>query len=492
MSQLGRNIPCPCGSGKKYKHCCLGKIDWCSLLNTAPSLAARQMSLRGKNQYFTRFLLGVLQLDDAEGTKSHQSFKRAFTTDAIRAIYSEILEIWPDAADFERVGKQEASSNTALYTGTYEPEAIQSALLRHCLYNDKLLFVDPFIYPLWVREEFNPIVHPEKYHANTIRAAKLWLALAPWVEHGLVGFIRTPGDFDFQLKLKTISTERERFEKNDDLRQALDECVDGYSDQKEMKEYREHILLSHPNETLVDQFVDDHPNATPQEIIFFLEWLERKRNNHAYYTDQGAREKEEFFHFSTGANYEMAKMTARMTASHLVTDLKVRWMEIEYDRAAAKIDLGGWSPFAKAWQGISLSYLNNIPLDFALELRSGDLLGRMRGFLRKTWKSSASSNEFSQTNAESLSAELENEVCIAERELSRMENDLVKSALTSAAVGAGAVILSGGASWLPAGITTALGLGASLLHSKFSRSGFEARYPAAFFLNLKCRSDKKK
>jgi uncharacterized protein YecA (UPF0149 family) len=23
--QVGRNYPCPCGSGKKYKKCCLGK-----------------------------------------------------------------------------------------------------------------------------------------------------------------------------------------------------------------------------------------------------------------------------------------------------------------------------------------------------------------------------------------------------------------------------------------------------------------------------------
>ncbi len=24
----GRNEPCPCGSGKKYKHCCAGKTPW--------------------------------------------------------------------------------------------------------------------------------------------------------------------------------------------------------------------------------------------------------------------------------------------------------------------------------------------------------------------------------------------------------------------------------------------------------------------------------
>ena len=26
MARIGRNDPCPCGSGKKYKHCCLGKL----------------------------------------------------------------------------------------------------------------------------------------------------------------------------------------------------------------------------------------------------------------------------------------------------------------------------------------------------------------------------------------------------------------------------------------------------------------------------------
>jgi hypothetical protein len=27
MAKLGRNSSCPCGSGKKYKHCCLGKHE---------------------------------------------------------------------------------------------------------------------------------------------------------------------------------------------------------------------------------------------------------------------------------------------------------------------------------------------------------------------------------------------------------------------------------------------------------------------------------
>ena len=34
MVKTGRNQPCPCGSGKKYKHCCLGK-EQASRVDTA-------------------------------------------------------------------------------------------------------------------------------------------------------------------------------------------------------------------------------------------------------------------------------------------------------------------------------------------------------------------------------------------------------------------------------------------------------------------------
>jgi hypothetical protein len=39
MAQVGRNQPCPCGSGKKYKQCCLANDE-------AASLAAREQQRR--------------------------------------------------------------------------------------------------------------------------------------------------------------------------------------------------------------------------------------------------------------------------------------------------------------------------------------------------------------------------------------------------------------------------------------------------------------
>jgi tetratricopeptide (TPR) repeat protein len=38
MAKIGRNEPCPCGSGKKYKQCCLAKDE---VARSAPSVAAQ-------------------------------------------------------------------------------------------------------------------------------------------------------------------------------------------------------------------------------------------------------------------------------------------------------------------------------------------------------------------------------------------------------------------------------------------------------------------
>ena len=51
MAKTGRNEPCPCGSGKKFKHCCYGKPAQGSLVPEAPLVPAEQQgspTLRGE------------------------------------------------------------------------------------------------------------------------------------------------------------------------------------------------------------------------------------------------------------------------------------------------------------------------------------------------------------------------------------------------------------------------------------------------------------
>ena len=61
MTKVGRNDPCPCGSGKKYKKCCLAKessvadLTWQKMRQTEGSLAPVLMKYT-----FERFRESVL------------------------------------------------------------------------------------------------------------------------------------------------------------------------------------------------------------------------------------------------------------------------------------------------------------------------------------------------------------------------------------------------------------------------------------------------
>ena len=51
--RVGRNDPCPCGSGKKYKKCCLGKADK-SIANEEPVDSIPRCGLCGKTDRLTK------------------------------------------------------------------------------------------------------------------------------------------------------------------------------------------------------------------------------------------------------------------------------------------------------------------------------------------------------------------------------------------------------------------------------------------------------
>ena len=45
MPRTGRNDPCPCGSGKKFKHCCASKTDQSSRVLVAVLIAGAVLAV---------------------------------------------------------------------------------------------------------------------------------------------------------------------------------------------------------------------------------------------------------------------------------------------------------------------------------------------------------------------------------------------------------------------------------------------------------------
>ena len=90
-----------------------------------------------------------------------------------------------------------------------------------------------------------------------------------------------------------------------------------------------------------------------------------------------------------------------------------------------------WSPFSKAFQSVNFNFLDNVPLNFALEMRNKKRLENMRGFLRKVWRNAKMGSEFSGENTANLAVELTEEIRKAEAEWDEISRDLMKWSATT-------------------------------------------------------------
>jgi hypothetical protein len=77
---VGRNEPCPCGSGKKYKQCCAGKTPWYREAKWTGALVA--LALLGGLLLFS---VAVTDGDQADGSA------------APGRVWSEEHQHWHDA-----------------------------------------------------------------------------------------------------------------------------------------------------------------------------------------------------------------------------------------------------------------------------------------------------------------------------------------------------------------------------------------------------------
>jgi SEC-C motif len=485
VGKIGRNAQCPCGSGKKYKECCLQKVDWESLSNAPRTVQARYLSARGKNCLFMAVLGAALQLDKIEQPANYVDFKRAFTPEAVRDIYAAIPEIWPNGEDYRRCMFAERDSVSALYSGTYTPEAILRAITRHSLYSERIFLVGPFAYAPLFREEFNPVMHPEQHRANAVRNTYLWWSLAPWIEAGIVCFVRTPGDFDSSIEREVIEIEREKMADNARLRAAIAEQT-----QKEMqtigafdRDFGEYFWLRHSNEKLLEMMKDypgENPFSTDKE---FLAYVERRRDEHPYYVASLPAQSNEFLLTTSGSSYEMAKRICALGDFHIITDYQSRWLELELDFEFVSGNLRNWSPFSKSFQSANVKVLDKVPLASALRLREERRLEALRLFLRKVWRSSREPEAFAEENAINLAAELEEKIGEAEGEYKKIDQELI----TWFGAAGAALFTSGVVGFVPAASASVVTAAAALVRSSWQRRSFNAQFPAGFFLGVKDR-----
>ncbi len=484
---IKRNDLCPCESGKKYKYCCEGKVDWNQIIEEGKDRTT-YFSIRGRNLLFINKIAEALQLDSATPAKSIEEYKTAFTPEAVRKIHESLVDIWPPNTDIHSVLQGARADVSALYVGDYRREYIFKGLIRHSIYANKMIVVDPFVYPYSVREKYNPILAPEQYRKETLKNVNFWFLLAPWIDAGIVEIIRTPNDFDRKLNWNSLKRQYKKFEENEELMRAAEESIRELGSRQMEKETFRHLILPASNEYLKKVFKDANLGKHGLTLEEFIDFIEEQREKDPDFleTFKPGKNTRQLISFSSGASYEIAKLTANLTGSYLVTDIYSKWKEIEIDRESQNMENKEWAPFAKAFQDLELKFLNNLKLEHALILRKEKRLEHLRVFLRKVWKSACTTESFSEVNAKNLADELVSEIRRAEVEWKQIDLDLLKwfgAELSAGLISAGPLIASGYGAFLAAAI--AISGTFTLGSTQLKRKSFQDKFPAAFFMKLK-------
>jgi len=458
------------------------KVDWNQIIKEGKDRTP-YFSIRGRNLLFINKIAEALQLDSVIPS-SLQELRAAFTPEAVKKIHEALIDIWPPNTDIHSVLQGARSDVSGLYVGDYRREYIFKGLIRHSIYANKIIVVDPFVYPYSVREKYNPILAPEQYRKETLKNVNFWFLLAPWIDAGIVEIIRTPNDFDRRLNWNSLKKQFKKFEENEELRRAAEESVRELGSRQKEKEIFKQLILPAPKEYLKKVFKDadlGKHGLTLEEFIAFIE-EERRKDPDFLETFKPGKNTRQLISFSSGASYDIAKLTANLTGSYLVTDIYSRWKEIEIDRESQNVESREWSPLAKAFQNLEFKYLNNLNLEHALILRKEKRLEHLRVFLRKVWKSACTAEPFSEINAKNLADELVSEIKRAEVEWKQIDLDLLKW-LGAELVAAGEQIVSGSGYFFAAtiAISGAIKLGVTQLE----RKSFQDKFPAAFFMKLK-------
>jgi hypothetical protein len=437
------------------------------------------MNVRGKNQAFLSALRSCIPERDFSTPAANRIFKSHFTPELTHLLFLSVQDLWPDQDDAKRALALEKDRTSGLYIGDYNLSSVLRGVTRHSLYADSILLMDPFPHPRRFKPELNPLQHPEIHVTNAIRGARLWFALAPWIDAGMVRFIHAPPYFDYNEYIALLAQSRRRIDENPELRAALDAEVAG--EMHGPDDLTKFQILAGNDDAFLEFTKAAHPTWTTEESF---RWREQQRAAHPYYIPlqpTGTHSSyNQFFMQSSGGNYDLVKATALGAGAHIITDLALRWRELEFDRRGASTAPEGWQPFAKAMQGAKLGYLDKVTLGDAFRLRTESRLEPFRHFLNKVWRASVRGDPMSADNSAALASELTDKVREAEEEWLKIDRDLIQHFKTYAGV-SGAVAWGTG-SFMPAALVSVIGGAVDLATAQHRRTSFEDRFPASFFL----------
>lgn len=357
--QIGRNMNCGCGSGRKYKHCCLNLAE---NLRTSWDV----VSIRERNLAFCDCIKDVLGLNQG---KTWLDVRKDITDDHITKIYEFYSILWPVDTDIYNLLPKSDGKLRALYSGPVDVRTITENAVPMASLFDEFLIETPICNPNITNPEFSPIKSPSQYKYQSLKDFLFFLQMEPFIGLGLINIIPEPVEFDTGLMRAMLDMTRDRSQRNEhihkqDLQRHFILSTEDLLNSTALmpRDMRVNFLVSHfgLNEVSASDIITTSELNAESSPLTLLQKTSVGSGGQLMIS-------------RNGPNYEMALFIAQVTGSVIVTDSISRWKQLY---SAQHRDQGISSfPWGKA-----LDAFNIVPLDLQFE----DTFTKSQGPFSKT------------------------------------------------------------------------------------------------------------
>ena len=470
---FGRNDRCHCGSGKKYKHCCLAKDQAQGrrlVVGNAPITPLTNLeSLRQNTLDFINCLRGDLDIHT-----DHQSgigvFRGEIEDSAVQRTFNRLPYFFPHDAKYEQVYRDIAAAGTSgMYWGSRNVNCISDYLARYALYTPQIIVANPFCDRMLYHLDRSPVDHPAMWKQVVANRAMFLLSIEPWIREGVI------------IVLPTLKWTEWKFY-DEQIRVLAKKRIGSFTPEQDsrlrMQSFFDFATSLDPQ--TLEKFISTYMADAPPIIVDEL-----RRRVQSEFADSPARyawmvnEKDQITSQGPGNNLEATIYQADLCKSYLLFGERDYRDEYEFSlqNAGSLIPNDGLTQVSKAFASLTFSFLNHVDLDFVLGLRKDNRLASLRAFLHRTWSQATTIEGIERLNADSAFKEaLEAEYEQYKKEWGGIQKKLGLTAGASV-VGAAVSVLTG-----QFGLSVALGGLAVFKLQELLKSKHERDQLSAFHL----------
>lgn len=315
-NKIKANDPCGCGSALKYKDCCKNK-------EKKKRSSWKELSIRERNIILSNGILDILGLTKG---KNWDDIRRELTPTQVKEIHELYNYLWPLDTDIISLLPKKDNTLRVLYTGIVDTFTVDSLILSLTLYFDQIIIQNPIVHPSKMKEDFNPIQHPEKYLQQTLKYSYLIIKLSPYIESGLINLIPDPGAFNEHLSLNSLNLSKERYLQKGKREDFKDEIT-----KQSMEIHQNRMFLGLSKEQAVSIFKDKNPKITEKELELLLtEYKKISASDPLVLLQEKLLDKSDQIQLlNLSPILEMSLFICQVTGSILITHSNVRWEEIK-------------------------------------------------------------------------------------------------------------------------------------------------------------------